>query len=477
MEESLSKKAVKGVVWSAIERFSVQGVQFLLSIIIARLVSPEEYGLIAMLTIFMSLAQTFIDSGFSNALIQKKVRTEKDYSTVFIFNFIVAVIVYGVLWFSSSYIASFYNEPILETLTKVIGINLLLSSLSIVHKTKLIIDLDFKSQARISFATAVVSGGVGVLMAWKGYGVWALAVQSILFNLLSTVFLLLFIKLKLQFVFSVESFRTLFGFGSKLLVGSLLHTIYSNLYTAVIGKFFTSSIVGLFNRSQTFSHFFSVNFTEIISRAIFPVLCKVQGDQQRLKIGFLKYLKTITFIIFPLMILLAVLAKPFIIVLLTEKWIEAAKYLSILCIANMWNPVMFVNWQLLNVCGRSDLSLKSEMIKKIVAFIILIITLHYSVTIMCLGVLVYSLCDIAIDISFVKKVMPVGYMDEIKVLIPNIALNMAMTIPVFIVLHSVENPMLQLLLGGITGFLTYAILSYILKFEEMQLLHNLISKK
>ena len=251
MVDSLKGRAVRGVVWSAVERFSVQGIQFVLSIIIARLVTPSEYGLIAMLGIFMAIGQAFIDGGFSNALVQKKERTETDFSTVFLFNIFFAIFIYGILWFSSPFIASFYNVPALEKLTKVVGSNLIISSLSIVHRTKLIIALDFKTQARVSFLAVIISGVVGILLAWRGYGVWALAIQSILNNLLISIALFCVSRWRIYWIFSKKSFGELFSFGSKLLIGSLFHTIYSNMYTVIIGRLFQSATVGLFNRAHT----------------------------------------------------------------------------------------------------------------------------------------------------------------------------------------------------------------------------------
>jgi lipopolysaccharide biosynthesis protein len=474
--DSLKKQAIKGVVWSAVERFSVQGIQFVLSIVIARLVSPSEYGLIAMLNIFLAIGQTFIDGGFSNALVQKKERTEADFSTVFLFNIVFALFIYCILWLSSPLIASFYDVPTLEILTKVVGLNLIISSLSIVHRTKLIISLNFKAQARISLLAVIVSGAVGILLAWKGYGVWALAIQSVLNNLLISIALFCMSRWKIHWYFSKKSFGDLFSFGSKLLIGSLFHTIYSNLYTVIIGRCFQSATVGLFNRASTFSSFFSTNITDVISRAMYPVLCEIQDEEQRLRDVFLSYLRQAAYIIFPIAVLLSVLSKPFISVLLTDRWSEAATYMSILCIANMWNPVMYINWQILNVRGRSDLSLKSEIIKKLVAFSILFVTIPFGVDVMCWGVLVYSICDIAIVISFVKKIFPVTYRDEIKSLFPVIILNLLLGIGVYWFVRLFQSPFLQLFLGISVGVLFYLFVSYLFRFREFLFLKNSIER-
>ena len=287
MVDSLKKQAVKGVVWSAVERFSVQGIQFVLSIVIARLVAPSEYGLIAMLGIFMAIAQTFIDSGFSNALVQKKDRTEVDFSTVFYFNIVVALLVYLILYFSAPYIALFYKEPLLDIITKWVGVNIIISAFSIVQRAKLTIQLDFKTQAKASLISVVASGVLGIFFAYYGYGVWALVTQALLNNLLDTLLLWLFAHWMPKWKFSYQSFKQLFSFGSKLLLSGLLHSVYLNLYTLVIGRKYSATDVGYYNRSYSIAQYPSVNIVMIISRAIYPLQCEMQDDDERLTRSFI----------------------------------------------------------------------------------------------------------------------------------------------------------------------------------------------
>lgn len=282
MRESFSRQAVKGVMWSAVERFSVQGIQFALSIVIARLVLPSEYGLIAMLGIFLAIAQAFVDSGFSNALIQKKDLTEVDYSTVFYFNILIALVVYGVLFVSAPAIASFYREPELVAVTRWVGVNLMLNAFLLVQRTRLLIVSDFRTLAKASLIAVSVSGLLGICLAWLGYGVWALIAQSLGNTFFNMVLLWWFVAWVPQKTFSWASFRELFAFGSKLLLGGLLHTIYLNFYTLVIGRFFNPMQVGYFNRSQTLAVFPATNLTEIVNRTMYPTLCALQNDEERL---------------------------------------------------------------------------------------------------------------------------------------------------------------------------------------------------
>jgi putative polysaccharide transporter/flippase len=476
MTNNNQNKAIKGIFWSAIERFSVQGIQFILSIIIARLVMPSEYGLIAMLTIFLAIAQCFIDSGFGNALIQKQNRTETDYSTVFYFNIAVALFFYFILYISAPYIASFYQEPQLNTITKWVGFNVVLMSFSIVQRTKLTINLDFKTQAKASLSAVIISGTIAIYLAYHKYGIWALVSQSLINNFLNTLFLSIQTRWIPKLAFSKQSFKRLFSFGSKLMLSGLLDTIYMNLYSLVIGRFYSPANVGFYNRSSTIAQYPSSNIVSIISRAIYPVQCSEQNDTEKLSNSFHKYLRMECYIIFPLMIGLAVLSGPLINTLLTEKWSPAAPLLSILSIAYMSYPIMSLNTQILKVKGRSDYFLKAEIIKKGVALIILCITLPFGIEILCLGLILYNIMDMAIIIFYAKKVIKTSYSKQIKELGPIFVLSVTMGLIVYVITQLFNyNNSLELIIGLIIGIIYYLGASKILKFQEFQILLSISS--
>lgn len=477
MTDSLKSQAVKGVVWSAVERFSVQGIQFVLSIIIARLVAPSEYGLIAMLGIFLAIAQTFIDSGFSNALIQKKDRTEVDFSTVFYFNIVVSLVVYLILFLSAPYIALFYKEPLLDIITKWVGLNIIISALSIVQRAKLTIQLNFKTQAKASLIAVIISGICGIIMAYYGYGVWALVCQSLLNNLLNTLLLWSFTKWMPACIFSWQSFKKLFSFGSKLLLSGLLHTIYLNLYTLVIGKRYSATDVGYYNRSFNFAQFPSVNIMNIFSRVVYPIQCELQSDRVLLDKVFIRFLRLSCFIVFPLMTLLAVLSKPLVLFLLTEKWKVVGDLLPILCASYIFYPIIVVNNQMLNVAGRSDFFLKAEFVKKTLSIIVLVITMRYSLIILCFGLLFYNLCDSIIAIWYVKRVNAIGYLTQIKNLYPIFLLSFGMGVFVMIIVCFLSSSLLQLLLGLLGGILFYYLGIYLFKFDNERLFISYILKR
>lgn len=476
MADSLKSQAVKGVVWSAVERFSVQGIQFVLSIIIARLVAPSEYGLIAMLGIFLAIAQTFIDSGFSNALIQKKDRTEVDFSTVFYFNIVVSLVVYLILFLSAPYIALFYKEPLLDIITKWVGVNIIISALSIVQRAKLTIQLNFKTQAKASLIAVVVSGICGITMAYYGYGVWALVCQSLLNNLLNTLLLWVFARWMPAFIFSWQSFKGLFSFGSKLLLSGLLHTIYLNLYTLVIGRKYSATDVGYYNRSYSIAQYPSVNIVGVISRAIYPIQCGIQNDEERLNRSFIQYLRISCCIVVPLMLLLAALSKPLILIMLTERWLPAAEILCILLCAYSLYPIMYISWQMLNVRGRSDLSLKSEVLKKTVAIIVLLSTISLGMKQICLGIFLYNICDVVIITFCLKKVLTISLREIVKNVLPIYVISLLMAVCVYMITFIFSVPAVQILVGTLLGFLILILLSRIWGLKEFNVFFLLIKK-
>ncbi|MDE6695503.1 MAG: lipopolysaccharide biosynthesis protein, partial [Muribaculaceae bacterium] len=343
MSDSLKNKTINGTVWSSLERFSVQGIQFIVMIIMARILTPADYGLVGMLAIFIAVSQSLIDSGFSQALIRKQDRSEIDNSTVFFFNIGVGIVLYFILFFLSPIIADFYNEPQLIPITRIVGLSLVFNSLVVVQRALLTVNLDFKTQAKASFAGALISGAVGITMAYTGFGVWAIVWQQI--SNLATITILLWILSHWNpiLAYSWKSFKELFGFGSKLLASGLLDTIFKNLYLIVIGKFFRASDLGYYTRANQFTDFASSNITGIFQRVTYPVLCTIQNDDARLSDVYRRLLKTSAFIIFPLMMGLAAVAKPMVISFLTEKWLFSANLIQVLCFSQMWYPVHAIN--------------------------------------------------------------------------------------------------------------------------------------
>lgn len=468
-------KELQSIIWSAIERFSVQILKFVLTIILARLVTPNEYGLIAMLTIFLQLGQTFIDSGFSSALIQKNNRSEVDFSTCFYFNFIFSCLIYAILYIAAPFIGQFYNEPILSTVIKYSGINLIISSLCLVQRTKLTIALNFKKQTKITLLATLLSGCIGVILAYLKYGVWALVMESIFNNLFICILLWSTNKWKPLLTFSIKSFKQLFNFGSKLLGAAVLNTLYINMYSLVIGKFYTATDVGYYNRAYSFSQFTSYNITGIITRATYPIQCKLQNNSEQLHASLIKYLRLSGFIIFPATLLLASISRPLISVILTNKWIEVANLLPILCISYLLFPLCTMNNLILYVKNRTDYALKSEIIKKCIAVIILISTLPLGIKILCWGFLLYNLCDYFITMIFVRRVLQTNFSYQTKIMFPIFINAFIPYVLVSLFIKYVQlSSTLSLCIGSCLYMISYIIILFILRPKELKLLKKKI---
>lgn len=474
---SLKDKTVKGVIWSAVDRFSAQGIQFVFSILIARLLVPEDYGVIAMLGIFMAVSQTFIDSGFGTALIRKIDRTETDFSTVFYFNIVVAAVFYLILFFSAPAIARFYETPLLESVTKVVALNLIIGSLSGIHNAKLSIDIDFKSRAKISILTTLLTGAVGLWMAYAGYGVWALVVQNLCSSVLRTVMLWIIVKWRPKLIFSWKSFKELFSFGSKLLASGLLDTVYNNLYTLIIGKVFTSATLGLYSKANSLAQFPSSNITGVLQTVTFPVLSTIQNEEERLADAYKRFLKLSAFVVFPLMIGLAAVADPFIRIALTDKWEGSIYLLQIICFALMWYPIHAINLNILQVKGRSDYFLKLEIIKKVQGVLFLVATVPMGIVAMCYGKVISSLISLIWNTHYTKKLINYGFSAQMKDLLPILIHSLMMGGIVAIVVHFMPTLWLKLIVGVISGIVYYIAGSYVVKFPEMNELLTILKLK
>ena len=453
--DSLKQKTTKGLFWSSVERFSNQGVSFIFSIILARILAPSDFGIVAMIGIFFAVAQSFVDSGFSNALVRKTDRREEDLSTCFYFNIGVGIVAYIVLFLIAPFIADFYNQPILSPIIRITGFGVVLNSLCVVQQALFTIKIDFKSQAKVTLSATIISGIVGVVLAYQGYGVWALVWQGVVMTSARMALLWLMSKWRPTTGFSKSSFNYLFGYGSKLLASGLLDTIYNNIYPIVIGKFYTPAQLGNYSRALSFAQLPSSNITSILQRVTFPVLSTIQDDIPRLQANYRRLLKLSAFIIFPLMMGLAAVAFPMIRLILTPKWEGCSLYLQIICFALMWYPIHAINLNLLQVKGRSDLFLRLEIIKKIVGVCIMCITIPLGITAMCIGMVASSLISLFINTYYTGKLIDIGYLKQMRDLTPIFINSLIMGGIVYFSIQISDNDILQLSLSIIVGVLSY----------------------
>lgn len=475
--ENIKHKASKGVVWSFLERFSVQLTQFIITIIMARLLTPSDYGLIGMLSIFMSLSQVFIDGGFSNALIQCKKRNDKDFSTVFYINITISVVIYFILFCSANYIASFYNQSQLTGIIRVYCLTLIIYSLIAVNKTILTIRLDYKTQTKISFTAAALSGCLGILLAKIGFGVWALVFQALIMSVLNVVLSFYFVRWHPSLIFSMASFKKLFKFGSKLLIAQIIGAIYQNMYNLVIGKKFSSASLGFYTRAESFTNLVTSNISNILTRVSFPLLSELQDDNEILIKVYAKYMSISAFIMFPLSMYLCGSAKPIILFLLGEKWAECIILLQILCFSTLWQGIVSINLNLLNVKGRSDLVLKLEIIKKSIAFLILFITIAFqNLIILCLGLVVYSFIAFYLNTIYTKKLLNYGFIKQIREISPYLLLSFIVLLECLLISYFTTSSILALGISLLISIISYFGLAKILHLYAYQEFEALIIK-
>lgn len=466
MTEGLKGKTVKGVAWSAVERFSTLFTQVGVNIILARILMPEDFGMIAILAVFIQFSQAFIDSGFTNALIQRKNRTNVDFCTVFYFNFVVACLLYVILYISAPWIAEFYNMPALTKVTRILGINLVIGALASVHRTKLSIDLRFKVQSIISFLSVIVSGLISILMAYNKFGIWALVFQSIISLTLQTILLYaLGTHWIPSLVFSVHSFKKLFAYSSKILGSSLISLLYRNLYPLAIGKRFSAVELGYYSRADLFSTMPTSSITLVLSKVAFPIFSTIQEDNAKLRIAYSKYIVFASLIVFPIMLGLAALSKPLIVVCMTDKWLMTVPLLQILCFDCMFDHISAINLNILYVKGRSDLALKLEIIKKSIAIIILFVALPFGILAICWGRLFYSLIAIFLNTYYTRRLIGLPLLKQINDFMPYLLCSIVMAITVWLSTYWISSMILQIVIGMSLGIALYVLL--ILIFQRL----------
>jgi teichuronic acid exporter len=477
MSNSLKQKAVNGVLWSCIDRFASQGITFATGIIMARLLMPKDYGIIAMISFFLSIAQTFVDSGFSTALIRKTDRTETDCSTIFYFNIITSLFFYSTLFFAAPLIASFYKIPSLTSIIRVIGITLIVNSFAIIQQTILTANIDFKTQTITSIISWSIPGIVGIYFAYIGFGVWALVIQSISTAFLRTICLWIFIKWRPILVFSKQSFNELFSFGSKLLGVAILNTSYENLNMLVIGKVFSASSLGLYSRAQQFVGYTTWNLEGILQRVTYPILCSIQNDENRLSINYSRMIKLAAFIIFPLTMGLAAIASPMIRLILTNKWSGTIVLLQILCFSGIWYPIHAINLNFLQVRGLSNVILKIEILKKTIGIILLTISIPFGLVWFCISCVASSLISLLINFFYISRHTNFKFSRQIKDLLPAFIQSLIMFIIVILIIPLLTSYITQLFIGIFIGSIAYIFMAYITKSEELKILINIILKK
>ena len=435
-EDSIKKQTLSGVKWTALEQFSTQVITFVLSIILARLLLPSDYGTIGLLAVFMAVSGTFIDSGFGQALIRKSDIREEDYSTVFYFNLSVSVLCYVAAFLCSSLIASFFNMPILSLVVKVYCLTLVINAFGSVQRTRLTKNLDFKALAKINVISTIFSGVIGIVLAYAGWGVWALVWQAILSGIFSNIILWIIAKWVPQRGFSKESFKDLFGFGSKVLAGGIIWQIYANLTPIIIGKFFSAKDLGFYSRGSNIAQLPANTIFGVLSKVTYPIFAKLQNDEERLVYVYRKYIKSTSMAIMFSLLLLTALAKPVVLILLTDKWADCIIYLQLFAISIITDHVDKLNLNLLNVVGRSDLTLKLEVYKRVISLTILFASIPFGIIGICVSKIIYAQIALMFNTYYAGKLFGIGYWVQMKDFFPYIAIGVICVAPAYLLTYT-----------------------------------------
>lgn len=457
----MAGRVIKGVKWSAIQQFSTQIIQFVITIILARLLLPEEFGVVAVSMIVLNILQVINETGFGAALMQKLDRDETDFFSVFVLNITMGVVLYVALYFCAPFLSILFKLPQLTGVIRLLGLNLVISSFMVVQQTKLMINVDFKTLTKATMSGAIIAGIAGIIAAYKGAGVYALVLQSLLSKFISVAAVWWMVKWRPIFKFSVRRLKALFQFAYKLILARLINVIFEEVYSSVVALFFNATQLAFFNRANSFQYITSKNIVTIVQRVSVPIMCEKQKSITDLRNVTLSFINKTSLVIIPLMVLLFVLAKPLVICLLTEKWIESAWILQIIVISGYFYNISAFNMNVFNATGRTDLALKCETIKKIISIAVIATTLLLrSFPALVWSSAICALVECMINILYTRKLLGTTLLMQFKGLVKPTLAGIAMGIIVYLLTFLTGNPYIRLFVFGIVGVLVYMAVCY-----------------
>lgn len=482
--KNLKEKTLNGVFWSSIQNFSIQINSFVVGIILARLLSPRDFGLIGMLTIFIALSSTLINSGLIDALIRKTDANEDDYSTAFFFNIGMSAILYLILFLSADAISNFYDEPKLVLMVKVLGITLIINAFTLIQRAKLTKEINFKLLSKVEITASVLAGIIAIAMAILGFGVWSLVVKTILISLFSVIFFWLWSNWVPKMVFSKSSFKEMFSFGSRLAALGAIDTIYNNVYYLIIGKYYSAIELGHYTKADGFKKLPSKGITGIVQKVTYPIIASIQDDTERIRGVYKKLVKSISLITITLLFGLSAVAENFSVLLLGEEWRLTGEYLTLLCFVGMFYPLDALNSNMLKVVGKSDIILNIGILKKFMAIPVIIVAIKLGIKPMLYAMIIHQLFSFWLNSHFGGKSIKYSTWEQTKDFLPSVFISAFMFIIVSLVPNLIQTNLLTLfllqsLVGAFISILLYEIFrvdgyTYIKKIglEKIQSLKN-----
>lgn len=474
--QGIKDKTISGLFWRFAERCGAEGVTFIVSIVLARLLDPSDYGLIAMVTVFIAISKVFVDSGMGNALIQKKDADELDFSSVFYFNIVICLGIYALLFIFSPIIAMFYGKTELTALIRVLGITIIISSVKNVQQAYVSRHMLFKNFFFATLGGTLGAAALGILMAFMGFGVWALVAQQIFNTFVDTVILWIMVKWRPIKAFSLKRLKGLFSYGWKLLVSSLINTIYDNLRQLIIGKMYSSVELAYYNKGRSFPSTIVTNINSSIDSVLLSAMSKEQSDVQRVKTMTRRSIRVSSYVMWPMMIGLAIVAEPVIRLLLTDKWMDSVPFLRIFCIIFAFQPIQTANLNAIKAMGRSDLFLKLEIIKKTIGLIILLIAMRYGVFAIAASLLIYNIIAQILNSSPNWKLLGYTYFEQLKDIFTYIVLSCLMAVIIYPISFLGLADIFTLILQIVVGAIVYLIFSKIFKVEAFYYVLNTVKE-
>lgn len=468
---------ISNFLWRFAERVGAQGVKLLVELVLARLLLPDDYGIIALVTVFITIFNVFVDSGLGNALIQKKDADDLDFSSVFWFNFVWCIFLYIILFFTSPIIADFFRRGDLVLVLRVLGLQILISGIKNVEQAYVSRTLQFKKFFFATLGGTLGAAVIGIYMAYHGYGVWALVAQHLFNTLVDTIILWITVKWKPKFIFSIQRLKKLFTYGWKLLISQLIDTIYTEIRQLVIGRIYTSSELAYYNRGRQVPFLIVNNVNTSIDSVLLPTMSNEQDNKDRVKAMTRRAIQVSTYVMAPLMMGLAFIGNPLIKLVLTDKWLPAVPFLRVFCITFMFYPIHTANLNAIKAMGRSDLFLKLEVVKKTIGVIALLSTMHISVEAMAYSLLVVSVCSQIINSWPNKKLLGYSYFDQLKDIMPSVLLAVSMGVLVHCVEYLKLPELITIIIQIPVGACVYYLGSKLFKIESFYFLHNLIKRK
>jgi len=466
----LKEKTINGMVWSVSERISLQVMHILISIILARLLGPSEFGLLGMLAIFTSIAQSVLDSGFGSALIQKKDATQTDSSSIFYFNLLIGIILASLFFFSAPLIADFYQQPILEPITRVLSLNMIINAFSLVQLSILRKKMEFKNHFIVSMIAVLFSGIAGIIAAYNGLGVWSLVIQTLSHSLAQAIALWILSKWRPIGHFSLKSLKTMFSFGSRLLVAGIIETVFKNLYQTFIGKVYSPSDVGYYSRASTMESAASVATSMALGTVVFSAFSPYQDDNSTLRKVHSKTIKMSMFVLMPVMIGLIAIAEPLFLFLLTEKWADSIPYFQLLCVIGLLFPIVVQNYNLLRIKGRTDLHLRLEIFKYIITVIAIALTYKHGIIALIYGQIAVAVISHFVVSYFVGRLVDYTLIDQLKALFPQGIISLIMGGSIYFVgnLLRTDSNLIIFSTQIILGVIIYFLLNKLIKAPELE---------